>query len=207
MAHGRVGMWSRAMWRGRPSHQSGRASADTASSTTSRIGDQTTAGHGGRRPCIPDTATELSPAAWIIGQRAAQVTRYRPSVHRASSTRSPLRALATTELKNAKMSSVRVSKTWLRSSGNIIQGCLLRLSGRTVRGAVQRRIAAVSGVRQDPNCPAWHSRRQQAAIGGADDGEGAPSGRRAEASTRACGPAAGHRTILSGGANRCRRVA
>ena len=73
MAHGRVGMWSRAMWRGRPSHQSGRASADTASSTTSRIGDQTTAGHGGRRPCIPDTATELSPAAWIIGQRAARV--------------------------------------------------------------------------------------------------------------------------------------
>ena len=26
-------------------------------------------GHGGRRPCIPETATELSSAAWIIGQR------------------------------------------------------------------------------------------------------------------------------------------
>ena len=57
------------------------------------------------------------------------------------------------------------------------------------RGAVQRQIAAVSDVRQDPDCPAWHNRRQQAAIGGAGDGEGAPGGIRAEASTRACGPA------------------
>ena len=64
------------------------------------------------------------------------------------------------------------------------------LSGRTVRGAVQRQIAAVSDVRQDPDCPAWHNRRQQAAIGGAGDGEGAPGGIRAEASTRACRPAA-----------------
>ena len=64
------------------------------------------------------------------------------------------------------------------------------LSGRTVRGAVQRQIAAVSDVRQDPDCPAWHNRRQQAAIGGAGDGEGAPGGIRAETTARACGAAA-----------------
>jgi hypothetical protein len=60
VAHGRAGMWSRAMWRGQPSH---------LRSTTARTGDQTTAD-----PCaccsgIPEMATELSSAAWIIGQR------------------------------------------------------------------------------------------------------------------------------------------
>src|ERR1700751_4470789 len=35
--------------------------------------------------------------------------------------------LATTELKNAKMSSGCISKTWLRSSGNTIHGCLFRV--------------------------------------------------------------------------------
>ena len=65
------------------------------------------------------------------------------------------------------------------------------------RFAVQfeRQIAAVSDVRQDPDRPAWHNRRQQAAIGGAGDGEGAAGGIRAEASTRACRPGNGHRTI------------
>jgi hypothetical protein len=38
-----------------------------------------------------------------------------------------LRALATTELKNANKSSGCVSKTWLRSSGSTTQGCLLRV--------------------------------------------------------------------------------
>jgi hypothetical protein len=37
------------------------------------------------------------------------------------------RAFATTELKNAKMSSGCVSKTWLRLSDSTIQGCLLRV--------------------------------------------------------------------------------
>jgi hypothetical protein len=37
-----------------------------------------------------------------------------------------------TELKNAKGSSGCVSKTWLRSSGNTIQGCLLRVQKCTV---------------------------------------------------------------------------
>jgi hypothetical protein len=64
------------------------------------------------------------------------------------------------------------------------------LSGRAVRGAVQRQIAAVSDIRQDPDGPARRNRRQQAAIGGAGAGEGAPSGIRAEAPARACGQAA-----------------
>ena len=76
-----------------------------------------------------------------------------------------------------------------REERTVTQNLTLHLSGRTVRGAVQRQIAAVSDVRQDPDCPVWHNRRQQAASGGAGDGEGAPGGIRAEASTRACGPA------------------
>jgi hypothetical protein len=38
-------------------------------STTARTGGQTTEGRSGCRSCIPETATELSSVAWIIGQR------------------------------------------------------------------------------------------------------------------------------------------
>jgi hypothetical protein len=45
-----------------------------------------------------------------------------PEAYRASQ-----RALTTIEFKNAKRSSGCVSKTWLGSSGNMTQGCLLRV--------------------------------------------------------------------------------